>query len=101
MKFNPNDYGRNAVMHCSTEEQAIVFCNHLHSLGRRWKSGQAYSTRTLFTEVEGDIYYYFHQDVCSTYRPLFDYTVLEFSDFEWDNYTQEPKTEPIKLRFTW
>ena len=101
MKFDIDNYGINTAMHCSTEEQAIVFCNHLHSLGRRWSSGEAYSTQTLFNEVKGNIYYYFHQDVCSTCRPLFNYTVLEFTDFEWDRYTAPPEEKPVKLRFTW
>lgn len=42
MRFNIEDYKGKYVMHCKTEEEAKIFCEYLHSIGRTWGNGDSY-----------------------------------------------------------
>ena len=102
MKFNPSDYGSNTVMHCDTEEKAIIFCNFLHSQGKCWSSGDSYATKTNFHHYNSQTCYRFNGGCFAdlyTYQDNGFYQILEFSDFDWsDAFKVE---EPVKLKFSW
>lgn len=91
MKFNINDYRGRYAMHCKTEEEAKIFCHYLNSVGRKWNSGDSYLSMTNWIINESDTCYVFnnrtYSDVPTCER---DYTILEFSDFDWDNKECEP-----------
>lgn len=104
MKFNPDDYGRNAAMHCDTEEKAIIFCNFLDFLGKRWRDDTSYRD-TEWHRYGNQMCYSFNRGCYSSlgfYQGSENYgPILEFDDFEWDNYTPPEKEKPVKLRFSW
>lgn len=92
-KFDISEYDDSVVMHCTTEEEAKVFCNFLHSQGLTWKSGKSYAEFTNYKVYKHNTCYRFN---CGTFGDLDEYIdegfyydrkvlkVLEFSDFCWD-----------------
>lgn len=96
MKFNINKYEGNYAMHCKTEEEAKIFCRYLNSVGRRWGSGHSYISMTNWDDYGPNTCYSFNS---GTYRDKIyylthnRYTILEFSDFEWDN--KNTKRKPV------
>ena len=89
MKFNIEDYKGDYVMHCKTEEEAKDFCNYLHSVGRKWSSGDLYTTTTYWMEYGGDRVYYFNDGTHGGKRYVPDfYTILEWSDFMNNEFTK-------------
>ena len=102
MRFNPNDYGSNTVMHCDTEEKATIFCSFLHSLGKRWCDDTSYLS-THYNSYKSEMCYRFHigRYASRDYYTCHRSQILEFDDFEWDNYTPPEKEKPVKLRFSW
>lgn len=95
MKFNINDYKGKYAMHCKTEEEAKIFCRYLDSVGRKWGDGDSYMSMTNWDVYGPDTYYDFNDGAyCEkTYFLTCNYTILEFSDFEWDN----KKCKPFKV----
>ena len=84
-RFNIDNYKGSYVMHCKTETEAREFCEYLHSIGRRWDSGRSYSKHNYYELYKNKIAYNFNDGtVCDVdyYREC-DYTILEFSDFDW------------------
>ena len=101
MKFNINDYKGKYVMHCKTEEEAKDFCNYLHKIGRRWRTGDSYIKRTNYEGYQENTVYYFNKDAFgSTYvAELHEYKILEWSDFMNKEFTKaDLKTGDIILR---
>lgn len=86
MKFNFDDYGESYVMHCETQEAADTFLSYLHSIGKCWRSGDAYVRNTFWTQYEDRTCYNF----CNgTYGSLGFFQdkgcrILIFYDFDWD-----------------
>lgn len=96
MKFNINKYEGNYAMHCKTEEEAKIFCRYLDSVGRKWGSGTSYMSMTNWDDYGPDTCYSFNSGTCcdKTYFLTHNrYTILEFSDFEWDN--KNTKRKPV------
>lgn len=96
MKFNINKYMGNYAMHCKTEEEAKIFCRYLDSVGRRWADGTSYMSMTNWDDYGPDTCYTFNNGTyCKkTYFLTRNYyTILEFSDFEWDN--KNTKRKPV------
>lgn len=95
MKFNINDYKGKYAMHCKTEEEAKIFCRYLDSVGRKWSDGDSYMSMTKWDVYGPDTYYDFNDGTYCEKRYFLthDYTILEFSDFEWDN----KKCKPFKV----
>lgn len=96
MKFNINKYMGNYAMHCKTEEEAKIFCRYLDSVGRRWGSGHSYISMTNWDDYGPNTCYSFNSGTyCEkTYFLTRNYyTILEFSDFEWDN--KNTKRKPV------
>ena len=86
MKFDIRDYKGRCVMHCKTEDEAKVFCKYLDSIGRKWRDGTSYSRGTNWDEYKYQTYYNFNAGLFGN-RSFYEhcgYTILEFSDFEWD-----------------
>lgn len=96
MKFNINKYEGNYAMHCKTEEEAKIFCRYLNSVGRRWGSGHSYISMTNRDDYGPNTCYSFNSGTyCDKiyYLTHNRYTILEFSDFEWDN--KNTKRKPV------
>lgn len=96
MKFNINKYMGNYAMHCKTEEEAKIFCRYLDSVGRRWVNGTSYMSRTNWSVYSPDTCYDFNGGTYCDKRYFLArsyYTILEFSDFEWDN--KNTKRKPV------
>lgn len=96
MKFNINKYEGNYAMHCKTEEEAKIFCRYLDSVGRRWGSGYSYISMTNWDDYGPNTCYSFNSGTyCDKIYYLTHncYTILEFSDFEWDN--KNTKRKPV------
>lgn len=88
MKFNINKYMGNYAMHCKTEEEAKIFLRYLDSVGRKWVNGTSYMSMTNWNVHGHDTCYDFNGGTyCDkTYFLTCNYyTILEFSDFKWDN----------------
>lgn len=95
MKFNINKYLGNYAMHCKTEEEAKIFCRYLDSVGRRWADGTSYMSMTNWNYGPDTCYTFNSGTYCKkTYFLTRNYyTILEFSDFEWDN--KNTKRNPV------
>lgn len=96
MKFNINKYEGNYAMHCKTEEEAKIFCRYLDSVGRKWADGTSYMSMTNWSVYGHDTYYDFNDGTYCDKRYFLVrsyYTILEFSDFEWDN--KNTKRKPV------
>lgn len=96
MKFNINKYEGIYAMHCKTEEEAKIFCRYLDSVGRRWVNGTSYMSRTNWSVYGPDTCYDFNGGSYCDKRYFLArsyYTILEFSDFEWDN--KNTKRKPV------
>lgn len=96
MKFNINKYLGNYAMHCKTEEEAKIFLRYLDSVGRRWADGTSYMSMTNWNVYGPDTCYDFYDGTYCAKRYYLTrncYTILEFSDFEWDN--KNTKRKPV------
>lgn len=96
MRFNINDYNGKYAMHCKTEEEAKIFCRYLDSVGRKWVNGDSYMSITNWDNYDYNTCYGFNDGTyCDKiYFLTCDYyTILEFSDFEWDN--KNTKRKPV------
>lgn len=88
--FNINDYPGNYVMHCKTEEEDRSFREYLHSVGRKWSSGNSYLTKTYWNVNREYTCYRFNSDEYGDihYYRRTDYTILEWSDFMKKTFTK-------------
>lgn len=96
MKFNINKYLGNYAMHCKTEEEAKIFLRYLDSVGRKWVDGTSYMSMTKWSVHGPDTCYDFYNGTyCNKtyFLTCYGYTILEFSDFEWDN--KSTKRKPV------
>lgn len=86
MRFNIEDYKGKYVMHCKTEEEAEIFCEYLHSIGRTWGNGDSYKD-----DNNDRIYAMYGAETCFEFnigrygsKQYFEeegYTILEMKDF--------------------
>lgn len=96
MKFNIDKYMGNYAMHCKTEEEAKIFLRYLDSVGRKWVDGTSYMSMTKWSAYGPDTCYDFYKGTyCNKtyFLTCYGYTILEFSDFEWDN--KNTKRKPV------
>lgn len=96
MKFNIDKYMGNYAMHCKTEEEAKIFLRYLDSVGRKWVDGTSYMSMTKWSAYGPDTCYDFYNGTyCNKtyFLTCYGYTILEFSDFEWDN--KNTKRKPV------
>ena len=86
MRFSIKDYPGRYIMHCKTKEEAQIFTEYLHSIGKTWISNKSYLEYDGFVYGETSCYNFnkgTHADIY-TYTNL-KYTILEFTDFDWDD----------------
>lgn len=82
MKFNIDNYKGKYAMHCKTYDEAVDFCNYLHSTGRGWISGRSYYEYTNWEKYRTKTIYCFNEGLyCEIDLVNQDYTVLEWGDF--------------------
>lgn len=108
MEFNWEEFLTNdkIAVHCSTEEQAKDFCRQMHEHGTEWSDGQSYLVTTLWEFYEKKTCYHADGTISTTeYCTEYDYTILEWSDYEKENnmnlelnnLTDEQKKQIIEL----
>lgn len=93
--FNIKDYPGKYVMHVKSEEEAKVFCEYLHVMKKLWRTGKFYCNETYFANY-GDLTIYYFNDgsygnMTNVNHPDFEtgYTILEFDDFDWSDFTMK------------
>lgn len=89
-KFNPNDYKGKYAMHCKTEKEARDFCNYLHSIGKKWGSGDSYKEKILYHNYGNDTAYNFND---GTYCSILDYRRWGFTILEWEDFMNNEFTK--------
>lgn len=94
-KFDINDYPFRCVMHCKTEEQARIFCEYLHSVGRTWLMGNTYLSHHNWEVYESKTVYFFNK---GTYGDVTRYIgtsirILDFNDFDWSDFMKKEFTK--------
>lgn len=100
MRFDIQDYPGNVAMCCETEDEAIIFTQYLHSVGRTWCSGASYLTRPFPSEyhrVFRGIGYNFnlgYHDSIDYYEEE-GYTLLWFKDFDWEEDDEEIDSQEL------
>lgn len=101
MRFNPNCYSNNTVMHCATEEEAENFCEYLHNLGYEWSSGIKYNETTYWECYQEETCYNFKSGAYDgiNYYKARNFKILEWSDFMKNKFTKSDlKTGDVVLR---
>ena len=93
MRFDIDDYPGDYAMHCATQEEAEIFCDYLHSVGRSWCSGTPYDSGTNWEEYGEDTLYFFNEGTFGSlefgHRERENLTILEFREFDFAS-TAEP-----------
>lgn len=90
--FDLSEYDDSVLMHCSTKEEAEIFCDFLHSQGLTWRTGKSYTEFTNYEIHEHNTCYRFKGGTFGDLSAYIDEgfynhnisKVLEFSDFCWD-----------------
>ena len=101
MKFNIDDYQGRYVMHCKTKEEAESFCKYLHSVGRKWATGESYVKLNIYDRYADKTAYEFNDGTYSSvdyyhYKAKLLYTILEWEDFMKHTFTKaELKTGDV------
>lgn len=96
MKFNIDNYKGKYVMHCKTYEEAVDFCNYLHSTGRSWVSDRSYSECTNWEKYGTKTIYYFNEgSYCDINLVNQGYTVLEWSDFMSETMSNKDRVNKV------
>lgn len=93
MKFNIKDYPGKYVMHCKTKEEAISFCNYLHSIGRKWCTGTSYVNNDYYGAHGNKTAYAFNEGAYSgvdyyKFEAEDEYIILEWEDFMDSTFTK-------------
>ena len=93
MKFNIKDYPGKYVMHCKTKEEAISFCNYLHSIGRKWCTGTSYVNNDYYGAHGNKTAYAFNEGAYSgvdyyKFEAEDEYIILEWEDFMEKTFTK-------------
>lgn len=88
-KFYIENYRGRYAMHCPNEETAKIFTKHLHDINKTWCDGSSYVDDTNFEHYTYETCYNFN---CGAYGRTSTYirngyTILEFEDFYWVEYT--------------
>lgn len=100
MRFDIQDYPGTVAMCCETEDEAIIFAQYLHSIGRTWASGTSYSERPFgrgFIANFQGIGYNFNQGMHDSidFYDEAGYVLLWFKDFNWDEDDEEIASQEL------
>lgn len=70
------------VVHCEAEDQAINFCNWLHSIGKRWFDGDSYRSLTAWRSHGEHTCYNAWLGMCGSVDSYNNtgYTILKYND---------------------
>lgn len=98
MKFYAEEYleSRYVAMHCLARDDAKIFTRYLHDRGFRWCDGDSLETDDGFRIHGANGLYCFANvkkqvSLTTMYSAAtYGYTILEFSDFDWDDEEDEP-----------
>ena len=88
MKFDPDDYPGEYVMHCSNREDANEFLSILDDAGRMWCNGDSYLEKDRWNDYFEDTCYYFNEGTYGSVgfaKEENTHIVLEFNDYYSDN----------------
>ena len=98
MEFDIDNYPGKVVMHCPEEWMAEVFCDYLHSIGKKWSSGISYNRRRNYREHKEETCYWFSngQYGSLSFYKNNGYKILEFEDFS-ENFPFGDKDNPITI----
>lgn len=101
MKFYINEYKGKFAMHCKTEEEAIDFCNFLHSIGRIWNNGEFYKHVNNFNDLEKNSVYVFNEGTYSSliYAKTVGYKILEWEDYMEKKFTKAQLKDGMVVEF--
>ena len=91
MKFNFEEWkDKKVVMHCSTREEAEDFCRVMHGAGKRWDSGDYYSSITYWERYEKETCYNFNRGLFGdlSFFKANNYIILEWSDYMEKTFTK-------------
>ncbi len=85
-KFNIKNYIGKYVMNCDTEEKAKIFCNYLHSIGKKWAGGESFLEINHWNNYNKETCYCFNKSsyAYGEFYERKDYTILSFDDFDWN-----------------
>lgn len=75
---------RKIVVHCRTNEEAKDFCQKMHNLRKRWRTGDPYRKDITYWGVfkENTCYDFNSGTYCSTeYYKVHNYDIIEWSDY--------------------
>lgn len=97
MKFNIDDYKGKYVMHCKTKEEAEDFCRYLDSIGRTWRDGDSYLSKSYWDRYKESMCYSFNYDVyCDKqYFEKEGYNILEMEDFMSDTMSNKDRINKV------
>lgn len=95
MKFDINNYSNMYVMHCKTEDEANMFLEFLDSIGMMWSDNGSYLSRNKYgCYFDKTCYNFWNGEFCYLdYYKSQGCTILEFSNFEWDDEPLEVSTD--------
>ena len=94
-RFDISKYVGKYVMHVTTEEQDRIFREYLHSVGRKWRSGDSYLERERYDEYKNKTCYNFNNNSYDhkSHYVLNGYTILNFNDFDWSDINMKKFTK--------
>lgn len=85
----------NNFIQCDTEEQAKIYCDTMHAMGKKWRGGESFAEYTYFQE--GGIWYRSTLQYTSSRDHAFSYTVYHFTDII-DFSATQPEPDPNQFR---
>lgn len=109
--------GSEAFIQCDTEEQAKIYCDAMHQLGKKWRGGESFAECTFFEE--SGVWYkntlqYSHEpknnggytcyhftdiiDFVAIYKPdPHQFRILRHSDYRWYDAVWDDKENKITV----
>lgn len=91
--FNIYHYDGYFAMRVSNRAEDLRFRQYLDSVGQEWADGSSYLDLTYYPGCS-DFVYKFNENVMSILPLCSNYTVLNFSDFLWDDIEESEDDEP-------
>lgn len=83
---------RQAVIHCRTEEQALILLKAFHKMGKCWCNGQSYLDKSYWEERRENIVYSNGGQYGNIqYSRNNHHTIFEFEDVILDEYIEKLK----------
>ncbi len=88
--------GPNAYIQCDTEEQAKMYCDAMHMLGKTWRGGESFAEETFYRG--GSIWYRNTRQYSHELGTVLQYTVYHFTDIiDFASTQQEPDPNQFRV----